>query len=125
MIKTDVSELKGGPKYGDALLLDTAYAIVNLDNGKRYIGMTRNPKMRIKAHFSGLKNHHHPNKRLRKESNCRFGYEILEEEIAFRDRAKKEREYMLKFKTYDERYGYNSKKDPCLLLKDVQDKIAT
>lgn len=88
------------------------YSIVNLDNGKRYIGRTKNPRQRIMSHFAALKSHRHPNKQMNEDSKkgCRFGYEILESGISYEERSK-ECEIMLRFKTNDERYGYNFK-DP-------------
>ena len=45
---------------------------------------------------------------MNNESDCRFGYEILEEDVSWDDR-RKEYEYMLLYKTNDDRYGYNGR----------------
>ena len=62
------------------------------------------------SHFSALSSHRHINAFMNKDSNCRFGYEILEEGLAYEEKTK-ERDYMKLFRTNDERYGYNVK-DP-------------
>lgn len=86
------------------------YSLVNVENGKRYIGRTINPKARIKTHFSQLKTGHHPNELLNQDSGQTFEVEILKDRILDRDEAKRmERFYMLRFKTYDSQFGYNVK----------------
>ena len=112
MIKTDVEELKTRD-YTILFAPYTIYSLVNLDNGKRYIGRTQNPKERLKQHFRDIKSHKHPNKLLNKDSDCQFAFEILEEGITFAYRTKKERKYILLHRTYDKNLGYNTV-DPCL-----------
>lgn len=112
MIETDYHILQGGG-YGDKLPYTVIYSLVNLDNGKRYIGRTQNPKHRISIHMAAIKGKYHQNRLIREDSGCRFGFEILEEGVSFIDRTDKEREYIIKYKTYDERYGYNGN-DPCV-----------
>ena len=112
MISTDVKELKK-TNHSNYERGYTIYSLVNLDNKKRYIGRTKNPRERITQHFVDLKGGKHPNKALNKDCKCKFGYEILEEGIKFIDRTDKERQYILWYKTYDENYGYNLT-DPCL-----------
>lgn len=107
MIETDFHTLKGGDRYSDILDKAVIYSLVNLDNGKRYIGRTRNPKHRIYQHLCELRGHRHKNKVLNKDSNCRFGFEILEEDVLYINETERELHYMIVFKTYDERYGYN------------------
>ena len=109
MIRKDTSELKGGDNHSDIQNTLTIYSIVNLDNGKRYIGRTKNPKQRIRHHFYGIKTHTHPNPLLNKESNSEFGYEILEEGISIDQGYDKELHYMMLYKTYEEEFGYNAK----------------
>lgn len=110
MIKTDISELKDHkPVYGEYAI----YSLVNLDNGKRYIGRTKNLSQRIGQHLGTLKSHKHQNPLINADSNCKFGYEILEEGIPYERRKEKEREYIERYKTYQPQYGYNSK-DHCV-----------
>ena len=111
-VKTDVNEIKE-TNFRDYERGYTIYSLVNLDNGKRYIGRTKNPKGRIKQHFSELKRGNHSNKAINKDCKCRFGFEILEEHIPFLKRTDKERQYMIWYRTYDEKYGYNVD-DPCM-----------
>ena len=118
MIQTDYHNLKGGDRFGDRLSYTVIYSLVNLDNGKRYIGRTNNPKQRIRNHLVSLKGHYHQNAYLNKESNCRFGFEILEENVLVVDETAKEVYYIMQFKTYDERYGYNCN-DPAIRHKKL------
>lgn len=108
MISTDITELQSGeyPAY-------TIYSLVNLKNQKRYIGRSKNPRQRIKQHFINLKSHNHPNKLINADSDCEFGYEILETSVPIAFGKKKEREYIERFKTYESEYGYNGK-DHCV-----------
>lgn len=84
------------------------YSLVNVENGKRYIGRTQNPKSRISTHMGLLKTGKHPNPLLNQDSGQRFEFEILKDGIVDRNEAKRmERFYMLKYKTYDSDFGYN------------------
>lgn len=105
MIRNDVNELEKRRSYAtyDGY---TIYALVNLDNGKRYIGRTMYPRERITSHFSGIRNHNHPNKLINKDSYCKFGYEILETGLSLME-GDKEKIYMMFYQTYDEDFGYN------------------
>ena len=107
MIETDTTNLKGGDKYGDILSYTVIYSLVNLYNGKRYIGRTRNPKQRLNSHLSALKGRFHANHLINKDSDCLFGFEILEENVPFVDETDRELFYIAEYKTFDERYGYN------------------
>ena len=113
MYRAKISELKGGPYFSDTLSTYTIYSLVNLDNCKRYIGRTQNPKERIKQHFVDIRGRKHSNKFLNEESGCRFSFEILEEGISTIERTNKERTYILLHRTYDEEFGYNVN-DPCI-----------
>lgn len=113
MIETDPHRLKGGYKYGDRLDHAVIYSLINLANGKRYIGRTRNPMMRIFSHLTALKGRYHKNPLINKDSDCMFGFEILEEDVRFIDETEREFHYIVEYKTYDERYGYNCN-DPAI-----------
>ncbi len=58
------------------------YKIENTENGKKYIGSTRDVKKRFKKHLSELRNNKHVNKELQKDWNEygeeSFKFEILE-----------------------------------------------
>ena len=86
----------------------TIYSLINLDNGKRYIGRTRNPRQRIKTHLQGIKSGKHINRLINADANCRFTFEILEERVEPEKRVDTEISYMVKYRTYDERFGYNA-----------------
>ena len=107
MLEADISHLRES-NFENGYIGYTIYALINLENGKRYIGRTNHPRKRLKAHFSMLKHHRHPNPFLNKDSICPFGFEILEDGVPY-DR---EKELIYKFKTYDADYGYNVS-DPC------------
>jgi group I intron endonuclease len=109
MIHTDTAELKEDTPTESY----TIYSIVNLENGKRYVGRSQHPKRRIKFHLCNLHTHNHPNPLINKDSNCEFGYEILEEGVPFEDRKEREKTWIFAFKTYDEKHGYNAN-DPCV-----------
>ncbi len=83
------------------------YSLINKRNGKRYIGRTINPKNRIQTHLSSLRSGKHYNKLMQLDAGDGFLYEILESGISYKDISSKEREYMVKFKTYDSNFGYN------------------
>lgn len=115
----EISELRGrenrfityitpwGEKRTDYLISHTIYSLINLDNGKRYIGRTCDPRSRIKSHLYQIRTNRHQNKMIRAESNCRFDFEILEDHLTCVEAREKEREYMIRFQTYKEEYGYN------------------
>lgn len=84
------------------------YKLENLNNGKLYIGMTCNPRQRANSHFYSLRVHKHRNRLLNEDSSCDFCYEILEKIDSRLEAKEKEKLYMEKYKTYDERFGYNA-----------------
>lgn len=112
MLESDIDFLRES-NFEGGYIGYTIYSLVNLENGKRYIGRTNHPQKRLKSHFSLLKHHRHPNPLLNKDSVCPFGFEILEDGATF-DR---EKAFILKFKTYDTDYGYNAN-DPCVKGRD-------
>lgn len=83
------------------------YSLINKKNGKRYIGKTVNPKARLLSHFHGIQGGYHPNKSILADRDDGFEYEILESKIEYPESADREKFYMIKFKTYDPRFGYN------------------
>lgn len=118
MIETDTRILKGGDQYRDRLPQAVIYSLINLANGKRYIGRTRNPRQRISNHLAALKGHYHKNPLINKDSDCMFGFEILEENVSFLERSNREVHYILEYRTFDERYGYNCN-DPALKVLKI------
>jgi len=75
-----------------------------------YIGRTSNINNRIQTHFSELKRKKHSNKSMiedfEKYGKENFEVYILEENIPYQERSK-EYEYMRKYNTFEEKYGYN------------------
>lgn len=84
------------------------YKLVNLDNGKIYIGATFNPQKRATQHFYGIKYHRHSNLLVNADSHCDFGFEIVYEAKDYWDAREMEAYYMKQFHSYDERFGYNA-----------------
>lgn len=90
--------------------MEHIYALRNTITGRVYVGRTHNVDFRIQQHMSRLKSGTHQNKLMQMDydlyGNCSFRYETLysAENLT---RTRKEGEYMLRFKTYDKRYGYN------------------
>lgn len=91
------------------------YAIKNKINNKMYIGKTNNFQRRKENHINALKNKWHHNGALQKdfneygEKNFEF-YCLRELEVnnyKHNDFLYEEYETMEKYKTNDERYGYN------------------
>ena len=87
------------------------YKVKNSENGRVYIGMTSRPEQRFKMHISQLKHKTHPCELMQEDfdnfGEDAFSMEILEE-IEYRaQKSRNERDWMIKYKTYDERYGYN------------------
>ena len=88
------------------------YKLVNSENGRIYVGMTSMPEQRIKMHMQKLRLKKHPCA-LMQEDYDKFGedafsMEIIEEFVwEGAQRITPEREWMIRLKTYDERFGYN------------------
>lgn len=91
--------------------LHTIYAIRCKENGKLYIGRTTRLEERIKIHFTELRNGRHKIKTLQDDFK-KYGAEnfevyVLEENIPYSERMK-EYEYMRKYNSFDEKFGYNN-----------------
>jgi len=88
----------------------TIYAIRCKTNEKLYIGRTTRLNERIKTHFCELKSGKHTLKAMvedyKKYGRENFEVYILEENVPYSDRGK-EYEYMRKYNSFDEKYGYN------------------
>lgn len=91
------------------------YSIVCNANGKRYVGCTRILDRRIRGHLSAMEKGKHPVGDLQKDFD-RFGAEQFEVELLelttdSLERGEREKEWQVKFETYDRNKGYNYK-DP-------------
>lgn len=90
--------------------LYTIYAIRCKSTGRLYIGRTYRLDERIQTHFQTLKSKKHSSKLMiadyEKYGREDFEVYILEENVPYKDRYK-EYEYMKKYNSFDEKYGYN------------------
>lgn len=90
------------------------YLLKNNMTNRIYVGRTSRPELRFRQHISALKSNRHTNELMQQDFNMygvdSFSMEIVEQSESF-VRTGREGKWMLKLKTYDERYGYNYK-DP-------------
>ena len=95
------------------------YQIECLKNKKKYVGCTgRNPSSRFQRHLIELKAGRHTNVGLQKDFDLygedNFEFSVLD----MTDDRHMERQWMLRLRTNDDRYGYNGN-DPCFGKKKV------
>lgn len=87
------------------------YKITNNINNKIYIGSSKNITHRWDQHISELYSHIHSNNRLQADYNLyginAFTFEILEVVLDFNKLLNKEQKYILKYKSYNPKIGYN------------------
>ena len=84
------------------------YSIVNVKNGKRYIGYTNDLDRRLYDHFKQLDLGIHPNPKMQDEFNKEdFKIEILESfiQVSVQEVAQRERYWIEKYDSF--RNGYN------------------
>lgn len=87
------------------------YAIVNLKNGKKYIGSATNFSSRKSRHLSMLNKGIHHSRSLQhswnKNSPENYKFIILEKLTAEDDKIIREQYYMDYYKSYNKKFGYN------------------
>lgn len=87
------------------------YAIINLKNGKKYIGSTTNFSRRKKGHLYKLRKNKHHSKSLQhsytKHGEDFFKFIILKTIPLQEDMFIEEQKYIDKFKSADRKFGYN------------------
>lgn len=88
------------------------YTITCTENGKVYVGITREPMDRARNHRSQLRCGTHQNKNLQidyqKYGGDSFVFEIVQKTTSIRAiRDKVEEKNIRKYKSYDPKYGYN------------------
>jgi len=92
------------------------YQIRNIENGKKYVGSSKDLEMRWEKHRQKLNADNHYNPYLQNAWNKygqeNFNFEILESSINNENLKTKEKNYIKEFKTCDEENGYNIQKDP-------------
>lgn len=90
------------------------YSIINLKNGKQYIGSTSNLYRRKQKHFYLLRSNKHHSLSLQnswnKNSEEDFKFIILKELDDEEDCYIEEQKYLDRYKTYNKKYGYNMSK---------------
>ncbi len=88
----------------------TIYALRCKNNGRLYIGRTSNLNNRIQVHFQELISGRYTNLLMlddfKKYGKENFEIYVLEENIPYSQRTK-EYDYMRKYNTFEEKYGYN------------------
>lgn len=87
------------------------YVLTHIPTGKKYVGRTTHPEMRKTSHFSSLNTGKHQCKELQADYDNlghELKFEIVGENIRNGREFDTEKKLMVKLKTYDERYGYNT-----------------
>lgn len=85
------------------------YVLTNRMNGKKYVGSSHHSYYRMKQHIYALKRNDHPCKNMQEDFN-KYGdcFDLSFVDLVTSSREKSEEyKWMIKLKTYDERYGYN------------------
>ena len=86
------------------------YIIENLVNGKKYVGQSVNISSRRNTHMYKLRHNTHDNEHLQQAFN-KYGEESFKHYIIEHcnpeDLDAREQYYILKFKSYDDKFGYN------------------
>lgn len=88
------------------------YALVNLENGKCYVGKTKNLNQRITQHLEKLKRGQHENKTMQEDynKNSIFKSVILEEfsyNVHPKELTQAEILYIGLYQSYKKEHGYN------------------
>ena len=100
---SELAECKN-PKY--------IYVITNNVNQKKYVGRTKNPENRFKAHMFALKSRAHYNKLLQMDFD-KYGEEAFSMEVVDYGNNLRmgfhETRWITFLQTYKEEYGYNTK----------------
>lgn len=89
------------------------YVLTQINTGKKYVGRTNRPKERKRNHMVALRGGYHINKEMQADFNKYHGnysfevvgYDNNEKGMGIRSL---EKQTMIKLRTYDPRYGYNS-----------------
>lgn len=90
------------------------YLLKNNANGKVYVGKTSNPKVRFELHMAALRSNRHNNFSLQEDFNkygeSQFSFELEIENLWKYDGnyCQAEPDTMIKYRSWDEKYGYNN-----------------
>ena len=104
------------------------YLIVNLENGKIYVGSTNRLKTRKNGHWSKLRNNKHPNQHLQSAWN-KYGEDSFEfriqESCEENKLIEREQYWMDYYKTLDRKLGYNIEKANRIhMSEEVKQKLS-
>ena len=89
------------------------YVLTQINTGKKYVGRTTDPKTRQKRHMTALRGGYHNNKEMQADFDKYHG-DYRFEVVGYDDHHNStgfwslEKQTMIRLKTYDTRYGYNS-----------------
>ncbi len=84
------------------------YALINKDNGKKYIGQSRGVEVRFEEHLKQLKNNNHINKRLLNDYNSGYSFDCeIITKCNIIELDKLERYYIDLYDTENYEKGYN------------------
>ena len=83
------------------------YVHHNNINGKRYVGLTNNPKSRWCSNGRGYEDCTHFAAAIKKYGWDNFTHYILEDGLTHKQACECEKEYIARYKTQDMEYGYN------------------
>lgn len=90
--------------------MDTIYALVNLLNGKKYIGSTKNFSRRRSEHLNALSKNKHQAKLLQQDWNLdKDVFRFVEiEKVESKHRITREQYWMDFYRSYNSNFGYNT-----------------
>lgn len=83
------------------------YVHANNINGKRYVGITNNPKARWYGNGKAYKDCKHFATAIKKYGWENFTHYLLESDLTLEEANALEQKYIAKYKTQDRQYGYN------------------
>lgn len=104
------------------------YSVINIENGKRYIGQTVNYKRRIKEHRRKLIKNKHENDHLQRAWNKygrnNFKFKIIEFVENLEELNRKEIYYISKFDSFNGGYNLTTGGNSCFKIsEDVRKKL--
>ena len=87
------------------------YLLKNIKNGRIYVGHTQDMEQRYEQHFKALRRGTHTSKLLQQDfdngSEEDFVMEVIDKCICYKEAQAKETLYMVIYRTYENKYGYN------------------
>ena len=114
--------------------MEYIYTITNKENNRIYVGKTSRLESRRQTHLANLRANKHSNKELQEDFN-KYGESLFEFNVVQQGEGlteeEAEKKWMIKLKSYDPKYGYNSndtffrtrKGNKTKLMKDIESGI--